>query len=162
MADLLPGDSSSIIAENVRSLISKGSREADAVARANEYANGSDATDEEDEPVGEDIAADESTSSARQFVIVTKDYSGLGWAKKLQEEGETVTLAVENPEDKPEHIKQFDMVADGWIDKMDLSEALDKLQTDSTYWIFAENCFVEEAEKLRKAGQKVFGTSTLR
>jgi phosphoribosylamine-glycine ligase len=158
---LLPGASDAAIRENIRSLRGQGYSEVDAVARANAYADGSDETDGEEDAVGSDVAADDSTSSARQFVVVTKDYSGLGWAKKLQEEGETVTLAVQNPEDKPDHKKQFDQVATGWVEKVELSTAVNTLQSDNTYWIFSENCFVEEAEKLRKAGQKVFGTSTL-
>ena len=108
-----------------------------------------------------DVEASTSDSPARQFVVVTADYSGLGWAKKLQDEGETVTLAVENPETKPEHKREFDQVAKGWLDTMPLSEALTILRTDSTYWIFAENCFTEQADKLRSQGQKVFGTSAL-
>ena len=57
MADLLHGTSASIIADNVRYLKSQGYPEAEAVARAHEYANGSDEADEVDDSVGEDIAA---------------------------------------------------------------------------------------------------------
>jgi phosphoribosylamine--glycine ligase len=147
--------SDAAIKENIRSLRAEGYSEAEAIKLANK----SDSPEDEDSTPAYD--GEESPSQDRQFVIVTKDYSGLGWAKKLMEEGETVTLAGENPEDKPEFKKLYDMVAKDWIPRMDLSEAMGKLQTDSTYWIFAENNFTEEAEMLRKKGQRVFGTSTL-
>lgn len=152
---LLPGSSDEVIRENVRQLRADGYSEAEAIRLANQ----SDSSDEDDQSLS--YEEDESPSQDRQFVVVTKDYSGLGWAKKLMEEGETVTLAGENPEDKPEDKKMYEMVAKDWIPRMDLSEAISKLQTDSTYWIFAENNFTEEAEMLRAKGQKVFGTSTL-
>ena len=157
MATLLPGSDDASTRENIRALRAEGYSELEAIKLANK----SDSSDEEEDSTPAYDGEDDSPSQDRQFVIVTKDYSGLGWAKKLMEEGETVTLAGENPEDKPEFKKLYDMVAKDWIPRMDLSEAINKLQTDSTYWIFAENNFTEEAEKLRKAGQKVFGTSTL-
>lgn len=157
MAKLLPGSSDAVVQENIRALRAEGYSELEAIQRANK----SDSPDENDETEPTDVEPEESDSQDRQFVIVTKDYSGLGWAKKLQEEGETVTLAGENPEEKPDAKKEYDQVAQDWIPRMDLSEAMHKLQTDSTYWIFAENSFTEEADKLRKQGQKVFGTSAL-
>lgn len=98
---------------------------------------------------------------SRQFVCVTKDFSGLGWAKKLMEEGETVTLAYQCECDDAETKKQVKLIGSDWLTTMPLSEALDTLRTDSTYWIFAENNFPEEADALRHKGQKVFGTSKL-
>ena len=100
-------------------------------------------------------------SSSRDWIIYTKDFSGLGWAKKLQEEGESVVVAVECPEDKPEDIKLFEQVGEGWVTIVQLSEACSTLQTPTTYNIFAENCFTEHADKLRTQGAKVFGTSKL-
>src|SRR5260370_106427 len=91
---------------------------------------------------------------ARQFVICTRDFSGLGWAKKLMEEGETVTVAHQNEEDDPKLKKQYDHVGKDWLTMMPLSEAFDKLRTDETYWIFAENNFPEEADALRRKGQR--------
>src|SRR5207302_4060383 len=101
MADLLPGTSDSIIRENVRALKSQGYSEVDALARANKYAKGSTDPDETEDAELADVQSDEPDSQDRQFVVVTKDFSGLGWAKKLQEEGETVTLAHKCNEEEP-------------------------------------------------------------
>jgi phosphoribosylamine-glycine ligase len=105
------------------------------------------------------IRAAVTTMPKRQFVIVTKDFSGLGWAKKLQEEGEAVTVAHCCEEEDPELKKMYAQVGEGWVPTMPLSKALDSLKTPTTYWIFSENNFPEEADTLRHKGQKVFGTS---
>lgn len=106
-----------------------------------------------------------SDNGKRVFVVVTEDFSGLGWAKKLLEEGERVVLASEPREQETEDDtwdpKVYDKVGQGWVPKMDLSEALKKLKSDRTYWLFSENHLTDVAEQLRKEGQKVFGTSKL-
>lgn len=105
------------------------------------------------------------TSARRTFVVVTEDYSGLGWAKKLLEEGEQVVLASQprdaEVDDETWDSKVYDRVGHGWVPKMFLGDALAKLKSDRTYWLFSENHLTDVAEQLRKEGQKVFGTSTL-
>lgn len=100
------------------------------------------------------------TPAKRTFVIVTEDYSGLGWAKKLMEEDEQVVLATK-PGDDEDDKKLYDEVGHGWVPKLALDEAIKKLKSDKTYWIFAENHLTKVADQLRKEGQKVFGTSEL-
>lgn len=135
--------------EKVRDLVADGLSEADAIRQV----YGHTADDPE-------LAGGRSTS--RQFVVVTKDFSGLGWAAKLAEEGETVTVATDYDAEEDHAARpKMKVVGKGWLTVLPLSEAIHKLRTDSTYWIFSENYFVKEAEELRKAGQKVFGTSTL-
>jgi phosphoribosylamine--glycine ligase len=115
-----------------------------------------------------DVSADSSKSvqktphisDKRLFVIVTEDFSGLGWAKKLQEEGEKVIVAYQMRADE-EAPKPFAKVGEGWVKRMPLDKALKDLPSPQTYWIFSENHLTEQAEKLRAAGQNVFGTSTL-
>ena len=161
MADLIAGTSDSIIKENIRGLRAQGFSETEAISRANKYAadmGGGDSPDSDDSG-SRSVEEDESESVDRQFVVVTKDFSGLGWAKKLMEEGETVTVAHCCEETEAKDKKLYNMVGEGWLKTMPLSEAIGKLKTDSTYWLFAENAFPEEADKLRAAGQKVFGTS---
>lgn len=97
----------------------------------------------------------------RLFVVVTKDMSGLGWAKKLQEEGERVVLATKNMEKTPELKKAFELVGKGWVPRTTLEEAMKTLQLPHVYWIFDSNHFGKEADQLRAKGQKVFGTSEL-
>lgn len=99
---------------------------------------------------------------ARQFVIVTKDFSGLGWAKKLTEEGETVTVATKfEAEEDPKLRKMMKREGEGWLRVVELADAIRLCSSPSTYWIFAENNFPEDADRLRDKGQKVFGTSAL-
>jgi phosphoribosylamine-glycine ligase len=97
----------------------------------------------------------------RRFIIVTKDHSGLGFAKKLLEEGEQVTVATQCEEKDPEAQKQYKKVGQGWVDVISLADAIRTLKSPNTYWIFTENNFPEEADTLRNKGQKVFGTSVL-
>ncbi len=169
MASLLKGTASAIIAENVRALKQRGVSESDAVSQANRYAK-EERDDPEDDHEGEshgDVAddlelAESRPDAVRQFVLVTKDFSGLGWAKKLLEEGETVTVATSfKAEDDPELRKQMKMVGEGWVEVVDLPDAMRRLKSPSTYWVFTENNFPVEADKLRAQGQKVFGTSAL-
>lgn len=95
----------------------------------------------------------------RTFAVVTKDMSGLGWAKILKDEGEKVVLVTQNEEEDVEGKKLYDQVGKNWLRRMPLSRAKSELKSPSTYWIFAENNFPEVADALRKQGQKVFGTS---
>lgn len=155
MADLLKGSTASVIAENVRSLRKQGYSETEAVSRANKFASDDD-DDYAENPT--ESAAEEPIN--RQFVIVTKDFSGLGWAKKLQEEGEIVTIAAMfEEEDDPKVLKAMKKVGKGWLKVLPLSTAVNTLQSDNTYWIFAENVAVDVAKKLIAAGQKVFPKS---
>jgi phosphoribosylamine-glycine ligase len=98
--------------------------------------------------------------SKRLFVIVTQDMSGLGWVKKLQEEGEQVVLATVMKEDE-EDPEQFNKVGEGWVKRLEFEKAVKELSSPSTYWVFDSNKLSEESDKLRTKGQKVFGTSKL-
>ena len=97
----------------------------------------------------------------RRFVVVTKDFSGLGWADRLDQEGNEVHVAVRyEEEEKPEHRKAMKEVGKGWLDVLDLDKAIDTFGDDKdVYWIFAENNFPDEAEALIKDGCKVFPPS---
>lgn len=158
MPDLLPGSTQAAISDNIRVLRQQGHSEQEAIARAQKYAR-NEFDEPEDDPESEDVAPEDSGSSDRQWVVVTKDFSGLGWAKKLQEEGERVTVAHQCPETEAKDKKLYANVGKGWLNTLPLSEAIRTLRTDTTYWVFAENNFPEEADKLRAQGQKVFGTS---
>ncbi len=147
------------IREEVRRLRADGVSEEDAIRRAARPTD--DDSDEPDVPAEDDTGdvepSESSEPSGRQFVIVTKDFSGLGWAKVLQSEGEDVCIATDYAsEDDPDFRKRMKRVGEGWVDVLSLSEALTKYRTDATYWVMAENCFPEFVAKLRAADQKVF------
>lgn len=113
-----------------------------------------DTEQKETEPTAEQPGSSE--SSSRQFVIVTKDFTGLGWAKKLQEEGEAVTVATVFEEDDADLLKKMKQVGEGWVVVLPLKRAIAVLSGPDTIWVFAENCFVDEAKQLIEDGQQVF------
>lgn len=95
----------------------------------------------------------------RHFVVVTKDFSGLGWAKRLSDEGEDVLIAWACDEDEPELKRQMQMVGRGIVDVISLDDALES--EGGAYWIFDGNHNSDVADELRDVGECVFGTSAL-
>ena len=55
-----------------------------------------------------------------KFVVVTRDYAGLGFAIRLKDEGHSVLLAT-NPSDEdtsdPDRKKSYELVGEGMVDK---------------------------------------------
>lgn len=101
---------------------------------------------------------------SRKFVLVTQDSSGLGWTKKLLEEGEQVILLkgpLQEPV-KPIEQEQYDRIGRGLVEVGYTDpETIASLRGPATYWLFDRNVFPELADQLRADGQKVFGTSSL-
>lgn len=95
-----------------------------------------------------------------KFVIVSKDFSGLSWAIRLQEEGNKVILAYKPDEKdfkKPEDKETYDLVGNGLITKFPLDAIMKKRSSmRDWYWIWDANHNVPENEILRKEGFKVF------
>ena len=96
-----------------------------------------------------------------RFVIVTKDYAGLGFAVRLRDEGHEVLLAT-NPSDEdqssPEYLKAFDRVGTGLVPKARLSEIMQSRNDwRDAYWIWDLNHAPEENETLRAEQFKVLG-----
>jgi len=92
-------------------------------------------------------------------VVATKDFSGLGWAKRLRDEGEDVVLAWGCDEDNPELKRQMQMIAKGVVEVLPLDEAVADIH--DAYWVFDGNHHPEVADRLRERGERVFGTSAL-
>lgn len=97
--------------------------------------------------------------SKRLFVLVSKDLSGFGYAKRLTEEGEHVVLVSDDSHEDADGKKVYAQVGKGMIERMPLAQAKTKLKGPNTYWVFTENNYPKVADALRKQGQKVFGTS---
>lgn len=147
------------IREDVRRYREQGLSEADAIKKASKakprVEKVTPLVEDEDESL-DDVEID----SDRCFVVVSKDMSGLGWAKVLQDEGETVYLARDDNAEKDPKLKSaLKLVGQGLVDVYQLDEAFRKYKGDDTYWVFAENCFPEFAAKLTAAGQKIFPPS---
>jgi phosphoribosylamine-glycine ligase len=90
-----------------------------------------------------------------RFVIVTRDYAGLGFATRLQDENQDVVLGVSAPEAAP---PSWSVVGNGLVVKESLSDLLTRRETlRDAYWIWDFNHSVAENELLRSEGFKVFG-----
>jgi phosphoribosylamine-glycine ligase len=92
-----------------------------------------------------------------KFVIVTKWFSGLGFAVRLQDEGHEVELAVAGVDDQRLQAR-YALVGNGLVQKRMLADVVagrDSLR--NAYFVWDENHSVEENECLRGEGFKVLG-----
>lgn len=96
-----------------------------------------------------------------RFVLATKDYSGLGFAVRLNDEGHQVILATNPaPEDLagPKRRAAFERVGTGLVEKEPLESVFARrAEMRDWYWVWDHNHSVEENETLRKEGFKVLG-----
>ena len=102
---------------------------------------------------------DEKTNSTkkRKFVIVTEDFTGLGWAKKLQHEGNDVILAYKLKDDD-DMSKEAKMIGLGIVEVMELDEVFkDRKSYKDWYWIFDMNIYTDMAKTLNDEDFKVLG-----
>lgn len=99
----------------------------------------------------------------RKFIFVSKDYSGLGYAKKLVDEGEEVLFATRLDLEDPEMPSGAKLVGLNVVERMDLDALwLVRDKYKKAYWIFDQNHYPSEGEKLRKEGfARVFGGQKL-
>jgi phosphoribosylamine-glycine ligase len=95
------------------------------------------------------------------FVLVTEDFSGLGFAIRLQEEGHDVVVAYEgNPEElrNPVARRNFSCVGLGIAKKVPLRHVLARRESmKSSYFLWDGNHHVAENELLRQEQFHVFG-----
>jgi hypothetical protein len=90
-----------------------------------------------------------------QFVVVTRDYAGLGLATRLQDEGHSVTLATNPPDNAPD---AWVRVGNGLVAKEGLPSVLERRSAlRDAYWIWDMNHSVEACELLREENFKVLG-----
>src|SRR5689334_10655470 len=96
-----------------------------------------------------------------RFIVVTRDYAVLGFALRLQDEGQAVSLAP-NPEQgdisDPQACKRYQSGGENMVAKDTLADLLGKRSSlRDAYWIWDLNHSVEENEILRAEGFKVLG-----
>lgn len=97
-----------------------------------------------------------------KILIITKDFSGLGFAKMSIDAGYESILAYENDELEKDDKESFDLVGNGMVEKMELTELFkQRTKYRKDYWIFDQNHHYEYSEILRKEGYKVFGGQEL-
>lgn len=96
-----------------------------------------------------------------RFVIATADYSGLGFATRIQDEGHEVLLATNPPAEAlgdAECLRRYDLVGRGMVPKERISELMARrADFKDAYWVWDHNHSVEENEALRREGFKVLG-----
>lgn len=92
-----------------------------------------------------------------KWIVVTPDFSGLGWAKMISDEGQEVILAT-RPKDEEDNLDAFETVGDGIADKMDFDDVMKNREDYKDYgFIFDGNHNSEDADKLRAEGFTVIG-----
>src|SRR4051812_21186865 len=92
-----------------------------------------------------------------RFVVVTKWFTGLGFAIRLQDEGHDVELAVVGIEDQRMQ-SRYALVGQGLVPRRPLADVMaTREQRRDAYFIWDENHSVAENEWLRAEGFKVFG-----
>ena len=93
------------------------------------------------------------------FVIATKDYSGLGFATRLRDEGHDVILATSPPDDvrdSPDRHESYNLVGRDLIPKSKLEDLVSERKSmREWYWVWDHNHSVEANETLRAEGFKV-------
>ena len=94
------------------------------------------------------------------FIIVTKDFSGLGFAVMLLEEGNEVIVAYKNDDLKAGEKRTYENVGKNLVEKFPLEDVLkSRRKFKDAYWIFDQNIHEGVADALHKEGFKVFGGS---
>ena len=96
----------------------------------------------------------------RRFVVVCEDYAGLGWAIRLNQDGDDVTL-VTQPSIDEEDLAGHDLIGTGIVPKVDLETAIADKSLKDAYWLFEANRHSDVSERLRRKGYNVFGASAL-
>jgi phosphoribosylamine-glycine ligase len=100
------------------------------------------------------------SSQARDFIVVTQDHVGLGFAVRLLAEGHRVILATSPREDdrSPSRWPAYQRVGEGLVDRQPLAELMARrAELRDHYWLWDFNHSVAENETLRAEGFKVFG-----
>jgi phosphoribosylamine-glycine ligase len=96
-----------------------------------------------------------------QFVVATRDYAGLGFATRLQDEGHSVLLATalsDADRQDPERLCAWERVGCGLVTKEPLESVFRRRdEFRDAYWIWDFNHSVELNETLREESFKVLG-----
>ena len=97
-----------------------------------------------------------------RFILVTRDWTGLGLGILAKSQGSDVVAAYSYDEKKQsEELDHLELLGDGFFEKIPLNQAITKFLRDGDVWVFDNNELPRDAEKLRRAGELVIGTSIL-
>ena len=105
--------------------------------------------------------SDEMTSANYKIILVTNDWSGLGFAldQRIKENGDIVIIAYK-PEEviSPDDKESYEIQGQGLVPTVPLDKIFqERGKFSDWYWVFDGNHNVKENEILREEGFKVFG-----
>lgn len=92
--------------------------------------------------------------------MVTRDWSGEGLAVLAKSQGSDVIVAYDYDE-KADDLEHTELIGDGLLDKIPVSEATKKLIMKDNIWFFDSNLLPALADRLKKADEAVVGTSAV-
>lgn len=96
----------------------------------------------------------------RKFCLVTKDFSGLGFALDSRNKNDQIIIA-RNPDmdkfkDKPDDFEKFNNIGKGLVEILDLKDVMSKRSAMKDYFfVFDSNNSVDQNEQLRREGYRV-------
>ena len=109
------------------------------------------------------VAPSKPLESIRSFVLVTSDWSGLGFAdQEIRQNGSEVIVAYKpkEPIEDPEKKESYEIQGQGIVPTMELDKIFKKRgDYKDAYWVFDGNHNVDIGEKLIEEGFKVFNGS---
>jgi phosphoribosylamine-glycine ligase len=92
-----------------------------------------------------------------RFIVVTKWFTGLGFAMRLRDEGHDVELAVAGIDDARQQAR-YALVGNGLVRKRTLADVMAaRDRRRDAYFVWDENHSADENESLRREGFKVLG-----
>lgn len=95
------------------------------------------------------------------IVIVTREFSGMGFAKKIIADGGEAILAYKFDDDM-EDVESFDNVGLNIVPKVPFDKIFkNRSKFKDAYFLFDQNHYFKEGETLKKEGFKVWGGSEL-
>ena len=104
----------------------------------------------------------EEKKSKRKFVLVTKDFSGMGFAiQEIQKNNSEVLIAYKLSDKlEKDEIKEYKQMGKGFVEKIELDELMqNRKDYKDFYFLWDGNHNYEEGEILIKEGFKVWGGS---
>lgn len=113
--------------------------------------------------VKEDLTKEEE-GSKRKFVLVTADWSGLGFAIQETWTNQSTVIVAYKPKSEVEDdkLESYEIQGQGIVETMPLDELMDeRKEYKDWYFVWDGNHNPEENETLRKEGFKVFGGGKL-
>lgn len=100
-------------------------------------------------------------SARPDVIVVTQTWDGLGLAMQMDRQGTNVLMAYDIADLEEKDRAAAEQCGEGLVDRMPLTKARKLYEGTGAIWLFDNNSFPKVADELRKAGERVLGTSVL-